>query len=106
MTKDDFAGSIKKYEGQMYRFALSIVRNETDAEDGVSETIRKAYENLNKLKNRRKFKQWIMSILSNEAKRMLSKRNREILTDTESAFENEYYMTDFELKQLVMSLIV
>lgn len=53
MTKDDFAGSIKKYEGQMYRFALSIVRNETD---------------------------------------------------TESAFENEYYMTDFELKQLVMSL--
>lgn len=45
-----------------------------------------------------------MSILSNEAKRMLSKRNREILTDTESAFENEYYMTDFELKQLVMSL--
>lgn len=35
---------------------------------------------------------------------MLSKRNREILTDTESAFENEYYMTDFELKQLVMSL--
>ena len=57
MTKDDFAGSIKKYEGQMYRFALSIVRNETDAEDVVSETIRKAYENLNKLKNRRKFKQ-------------------------------------------------
>lgn len=50
MTKDDFAGSIKKYEGQMYRFALSIVRNETDAEDVVSETIRKAYENLNKLK--------------------------------------------------------
>ena len=45
-----------------------------------------------------------MSILSNEAKRMLSKRNREILTDTESTFENEYYMTDFELKQLVMSL--
>ena len=104
MTKEEFIGLIKKYKGQMYRFAFSIVKNETDAEDVVSETIRKAYENLNKLKNRRKFKQWIMSILSNEAKRMLSKRNREILTDTESAFENEYYMTDFELKQLVMSL--
>ena len=36
----------------MYRFALSIVRNETDAEDVVSETIWKAYENLNKLKNK------------------------------------------------------
>ena len=104
MTKDDFAGSIKKYEGQMYRFALSIVRNETDAEDVVSETIRKAYENLNKLKNKGKFKRWIMSILANEAKRMMSKRNKEILTDDSNTFENNYYMNDLELKHLVNSL--
>lgn len=50
MTKEEFIGLIKKYKGQMYRFAFSIVKNETDAEDVVAETIKKAYENLNKLK--------------------------------------------------------
>lgn len=55
MTKEEFIGLIKKYKGQMYRFAFSIVKNETDAEDVVAETIKKAYENLNKLKNKGKF---------------------------------------------------
>lgn len=59
MTKEEFIGLIKKYKGQMYRFAFSIVKNETDAEDVVAETIKKAYENLNKLKNKGKFKRWI-----------------------------------------------
>lgn len=30
MTKEEFIGLIKKYKGQMYRFAFSIVKNETD----------------------------------------------------------------------------
>lgn len=94
MTKEEFIGLIKKYKGQMYRFAFSIVKNETDAEDVVAETIKKAYENLNKLKNKGKFKRWIMSILANEAKRMMSKRNKEILTDDSNTFENNYYMND------------
>ena len=37
MTKEEFIGLIKKYKGQMYRFAFSIVKNETDAEDVVAE---------------------------------------------------------------------
>ena len=95
MTKEEFIGLIKKYKGQMYRFAFSIVKNETDAEDVVAETIKKAYG---------KFKRWIMSILANEAKRMMSKRNKEILTDDSNTFENNYYMNDLELKHLVNSL--
>jgi RNA polymerase sigma-70 factor, ECF subfamily len=55
-----------KYAGALRRFALSLCRNDFDADDLVSETIIKAYENLRSLKDRNKVRQWLFRILHNE----------------------------------------
>lgn len=54
-----------KYAGALRRFALSLCGNEFDADDLVSETIIKAYENLRSLKDRNKLRQWLFRILNN-----------------------------------------
>jgi len=54
-----------KYAGALKRFALSLCRNDFDADDLVSETIIKAYENLGSLKDRNKLRQWLFRILNN-----------------------------------------
>ena len=51
----------------MYYLALSICKNEADAQDIVGETIVKAFEAGNQLRNDARFKYWIMKILTNTA---------------------------------------
>ena len=58
-TKSWFCDNIKKLENGMYRISYSILRNESDVEDAVQETICRAYKELEKLKDKRKFKSWI-----------------------------------------------
>lgn len=51
MTQQDyFIQFIRENKNNMYRFAYSILRNEMDAEDAVSEAIMKGYENIHRLR--------------------------------------------------------
>lgn len=81
MKKEQFADLVVTYQRSMYRFALGMLKNEQDAEDALSTAIIKAYEHLENLRDDNKFKSWIMSILANEAKTMLSKNSRIQLVD-------------------------
>ena len=59
MRKTDtekFANLIMKYHNDMYYLALSICKNEADAQDIVGETIVKAFEARNQLRNDARFK--------------------------------------------------
>jgi DNA-directed RNA polymerase specialized sigma subunit, sigma24 homolog len=74
VKKDEFAELVLIHQKSMYRLALGILKNNHDAEDALSETIIKAYENLAGLRNENKFKSWIMTILVNVSKNMLAKK--------------------------------
>ncbi len=63
--QDEFKKAILNYVDDLYRFALSISHDTTVAEDLVSETVLKALENRNKLKDKTKLKQWMLRIVSN-----------------------------------------
>lgn len=76
-----FIENVEKYKINLYRLAKSIVKNDTDTEDAVSETILKAYSNLNQLRSFNKFKPWIMQILVNECYRLCNLRNKTIYSD-------------------------
>lgn len=89
MKKDEFSDLVITYQQSMYRFALGIVRNRQDAEDALSSAIVKAYEHLASLRDKDKFKAWIMTILANEAKNILSKNSRVWLVDDVTVFEGE-----------------
>lgn len=93
MDETDFIRLTLENKLGMYRLAFSILRNEADAEDAVSETVLKAYEKLDNLRNTNKFKSWIMKILVNQAKTMLRGKNRiDLMADMEQlemSFDNQ-----------------
>ena len=60
----------------MYYFAYSIVRNKDDASDVVNESILKAYEKLDNLKNEELFKSWILRIVHNTAIELIRKNKK------------------------------
>ena len=81
--KDAFCKHIQLYEKAMYSLAFSIVRNDSDAGEIISESIYRAYKNLDALKNEKSFKPWILRIVHNTAVEMIRK-NSKIITSEET----------------------
>ncbi len=69
MDKDKFAEKVLDAEETMYRIAKSIMLDDSDCEDAVSEAVLKAYEKLHTLREERYFKTWLIRILINECYR-------------------------------------
>lgn len=63
--KEYFCECIRQCENGMYKLAMGILKNETDAEDAMQDAILKAYCNLDQLKDRKKFRSWFFSIVHN-----------------------------------------
>lgn len=80
--KEEFCENIRLCEGAMYSLAFSIVRNEFDAGEIISESIYRAYKNFNNLKNKNSFKPWILRIVHNTAVEMIRKNSKIIPMDT------------------------
>lgn len=80
--KEEFCDNVRLCQDVMYRLSYSILKNNEDTKDAVAETILKAYEKRATLKDKDKFKPWIMRILSNTSYDVLRKRDNVIeLTD-------------------------
>lgn len=63
---------------EMYVISYRILKNHYDAEDAVSNAILKAFQSRDTLRDRNKFKPWILKILINETK-LLMRRNEKII---------------------------
>ena len=102
--KEAFCDYIEQYQRRMFRVARGILYHDEDAEDAVGESILKAYEKRNQLKNPDKFRPWIMKIVVHESYRIARKRGRtDYLEDspgTEIPTEDSHY----ELWDLVNTL--
>ena len=81
--KDAFCKHIQLYEKAMYSLALSIVRNDSDAGEIISESIYRAYKNLDTLKKEKSFKPWMLRIVHNTAVETIRK-NSKIITSEET----------------------
>lgn len=77
-----FVSEIKRIKGDLFRIANSILRNYADAEDALSEAITKAYAKRHTLKQRDKFKFWLMKILVRECYAVRRTGKRMVYTDT------------------------
>lgn len=76
--KDVFCEHIRICEKSMYSLAFSIVKNDADACEIISESIYRAYKNLDSLKNDHSFKAWILRIVHNTAVEMIRKNSKMI----------------------------
>lgn len=58
---------------QMYRVAYYYMRNQHEAEDAVQDAVLTAYEKRYQLKDKEKFRSWMMTILVNRCKTRMKK---------------------------------
>ena len=72
--KDAFCEHIRLCENAMYSLAFSIVRNGSDAGEIISESIYRAYKNLDTLKNENSFESTQNSTLEYLQSLLLSQR--------------------------------
>jgi RNA polymerase sigma-70 factor, ECF subfamily len=72
---------IRPYERRVYLMALSMLKNEAEAEDAAQEAFLKAYRNLSRFRSEARFSTWLISIVLNEARGRL-RRRQPALTDS------------------------
>jgi RNA polymerase sigma factor, sigma-70 family len=88
----------------MYYLALSICKNEADAQDIVGETIVKAFEARNQLRNDARFKYWIMKILTNTAYTYLKRKKRLVFEEPVEEIVTKNENSDHGLWAKVMGI--
>jgi len=71
--RDLFHELIRPYERMVYLTVFSIVRNETEAEDGAQEAVINAYRHLSSFRAEAKFSTWLTTIAINEGRKRLRK---------------------------------
>ena len=105
MKKDELERELEKIYKLMYKFAFSKLKNKEDTEDVISETAYICVKEIDKLKDKNKFKFWALSILNNECKRFYrqNKNNEELydkakenLEIADYSIENAENRTNFE----------
>ena len=78
MTKEVFTELVLKNEDILYKIAMSMLKNEADAQDAMQSAILKAFERLSTLKHDEYFRTWLVRILINICNKQLRQRNRTI----------------------------
>src|SRR5215467_5972893 len=71
--RDLFHQLIRPYERMVYLTVFSIVKNETEAEDGAQEAVINAYRHLSSFRAEAKFSTWLTTIAINEGRKRLRK---------------------------------
>lgn len=85
MNKEVFSKFIKENIDSAYRFAYSYTRNRENAEDVVSESVLKAFDSIDSLKNPEYIKSWFFRIIINTAKNMFSWQSKFYLVESNNS---------------------
>ena len=91
--KELFHELIRPYERMVYLTLFSIVKNETEAEDGAQETVISAYRHLASFRGDAKFSTWLVTIAINEGRKRLRKAKtaaEESIEEDVEAHEGDY----------------
>lgn len=106
--KEEFCENVRLCENAMYSLAYSIVKNDSDAGEIISEAIYRAYKNLDTLKNKKAFKSWMLQIVHNTAVEMIRKNSKiipmEEIEDTAGESGENEVATKLVLREAVESL--
>jgi len=89
---------VHPYERAVFLAALSLVKNDADAEEVAQEAILKAFKNLSRFRQEAKFSTWLIQISINEAKMKLRKDRRHLYDSMDEGQQNDegdYIPKDF-----------
>ncbi|MFF5995636.1 sigma-70 family RNA polymerase sigma factor [Lysinibacillus sp. KU-BSD001] len=75
--EEAFYELIEPLQGQLYRIAFVYVQNENDAVDILQQSMIRAYEGIQRLKEQQYFTTWMTRIVINCSKTYIAKKKRE-----------------------------
>ncbi len=104
-VKEQFCENIRICESAMYALARSILKNDQDAADAISESILKAYRNIDQLKNLRAFKPWMLKIVNNTCLDMLRKRRYTVDIEEQYDLEDDTVNKDVPMQLAVRDAV-
>lgn len=81
MNKKEFEELFNRYKADIYRIAYTYVNNKDDALDIVQETAYQAYISKNTIRDKSKFKSWVLTITVNKSKDFLKKKKPILIDD-------------------------
>ena len=93
-----FEELVRPYERMVYLTAISILRNQADAEEVAQDAVLKAFSKLSTFRGECKFSTWLVQITYNEARMRLRKDRRhlyESLDELRKDPEGDYWPRDF-----------
>ena len=76
-----FTAEVRPLLDTLYRVAYTILENDADAQDAAQAAVEQAYVSLDTLKDRARFRPWLMRILKNECYIILRQKKRVIPFD-------------------------
>ena len=76
-----FTAEVRPMLDTMYRIAFTILQNDADAQDAAQCAMEQAYVSLDRLKDRSKFRPWLLRILKNKCYVILREKKRVIPLD-------------------------
>jgi RNA polymerase sigma-70 factor (ECF subfamily) len=84
---DLFEVIVRRYSTRIFRVAVSVLRNDAEAEDIVQDTYVSAYQHLSQFAGRAKFSTWLTRIALYKSLAKVSSRNREVGLENEEGQE-------------------
>jgi len=96
--KECFYTLIRPYERAIFTAAISILKNQADADEVAQESVLKAFTHLSSFRREAKFSTWLVQITINEARLKLRKDRRhlyESVDEPKTDDEGDYYPKDF-----------
>jgi RNA polymerase sigma-70 factor (ECF subfamily) len=92
-----FMDLVRPYQKMVYSMAVSIIKNDDEAEDIAQEALFKAFKRLAQFRGESKFSTWIVQIALNEARQRLRRKQRAAEDSIECGFatkEDDYTPID------------
>lgn len=100
-----FLQLIQLYKIDLYKTALSFLRNEEEALEAIQEVTYRAYKNMKSVKDAAYFKTWLIRIMINYCNDQLKKKKRVVLNDELLNLQgNSENHTEMELKDAMLGL--
>lgn len=97
-NREEFSKLVDGYSGMIYRLALKMIGNSSDAEDVLQNTFLKAFQHIAEFEARSSLSTWLYRIGANEALMLIRKRRPEMVLSeigAEDSEQEDYYPAQF-----------
>lgn len=101
---DDLERVLNSYGDMLYRLCILMLKNESDAEDAIQETMIQYYRKAPAFENTEHEKAWLIRVTANKCRDLLRFRQRHPQVDVESLAEIPGAAADSGILEALMTL--